>query len=133
MSASINVLTAWTDAITELREASAEYLANSRVLSEQCAPAQSRLEQALSQFTDHAQVAPRDYRGMEGRIRELEGDNAELSKEMEALYARLGRVNSLLHATGDFAVGAGCDPVEAEVKDRLAELAPTKRSKRGGA
>ena len=91
-----NVLTAWNDAIAELREASTEYLASSQVLSEQCEPAQTRLEQALSQFTDHAQIAPRDYRGMEGRIRELEADNAELAKEAEEMCNRFSRINDLL-------------------------------------
>ena len=122
-----NVLTAWNDAIAELREASSEYLANSRVLSEQCEPAQTRLEQALSQFTDHAQIAPRDYRGMEGRIRELEADNAELAKEAEEMCNRFSRINDLLRATGDFAAGAALDPVDAQVKDRLAEMETAKR------
>lgn len=128
-----NVLTVWTDAVAEIREAAAEYLANSRVLSEQCAPAQTRLEQALSQFTDDNQVMPRDYRGMEGRIRELETDLADLSGEMEAMCQRFGRVRRLLMLTADFSVLDGPDPVDVEVKERLEAMQPKKASKRGAA
>lgn len=130
MSGPTNVLTVWNEALAEVCEAATEYLANSRVLSEQCEPAQTRLEQALSQFTDQVSIQPKDYRGMEGRIRELETDLTDLSGEMEAMCQRFGRVRRLLFLIADFSVLDGPDPVDVEVQERLAELNPPKSGKR---
>lgn len=128
----LDVSAVLTAAVSELVTAAQEYLVVSRPLSEECAPAQTRLENALSQFGGaDPYVQPEELRGMPGRIRELESDVESAHGEKEALLNRLARVAELLHLTGEFTVGNGRDPIETEVKERMEFLQP--KGKRKGA
>ena len=120
-----------TAAVSELVTAAREYLTVSRPLSEECEPAQTRLENALSQFGGaDPYVQAEEIRGMPGRIRELEADLEAASEEKEAFLNRLARIAELLHLTSEFTYGKGPDPIEAQVKETLAAMQPIK-GKRG--
>lgn len=127
----LDVTAVLTVAVSELVTAAQEYLIVSRPLSEECEPAQTRLENALSQFggTD-PYVQPEEIRGMPGRIRELEADLSAAGDEKEAFLSRLARIAELLYLTSEFSTGKGADPIEAQVKETLAAM-QTVKSKRG--
>lgn len=128
----LDVSAVLTAAVSELVTAAQEYLIVSRPLSEECAPAQTRLENALSQFggTD-PYVQSEEIRGMPGRIRELEADLESASTEKDAFLNRFARIAELLYLTSEFTLGKGLDPIEAEVKERMEFLQP--KGKRKGA
>jgi hypothetical protein len=130
----LDVSAVLTTAVSELVTAAQEYLIVSRPLSEECGAAQTRLENALSQFGGvDPYVQAEEIRGMPGRIRELETDMEALSGQLEAQSQRFSRIRQLLFLTGDFAVDQGPDPVAVEVKERMAELEALKRGKRRSA
>lgn len=127
----LDVSAVLTTAVSELVTAAQEYLIVSRPLSEECEAAQTRLENALSQFGGaDPYVQPEEIRGMPGRIRELESDLSAAGDEKEALLTRLGRIAELLYLTSDFSTGKGPDPIDAQVKETLAAMQPAK-GKRG--
>lgn len=127
----LDVSAVLTTAVSELVTAAQEYLIVSRPLSEECEAAQTRLENALSQFGGaDPYVQPEEIRGMPGRIRELEADLSAAGDEKEALLTRLGRIAELLYLTSDFSTGKGPDPIDAQVKETLAAMQPAK-GKRG--
>lgn len=127
----VDAIKVLTDATQELVAAATEYLSVSRPLSEECEAAQSRMEQALSQFGGSDPfVMPEDYRGMAGRVRELEEDNAALSVELSDMRGRAGKAQEILDAVGAM-YRDGRDVIEERVKERVAEMNAPKRRTRG--